>query len=424
MIVIGKVIMNRLLQALKMLGPGLLFAGAAIGVSHLVQSTRAGADFGFALIWLVLLTNFLKYPFFEYSHRYTAATGESLLNGYKRMGSWAIISFPILSLVSSFITISAIALVTTGLTENLFGTGLSIIQLCTILLVLIVAILVIGKYRLLENMMKVMIVILSITTVVALAAAVQHGSNVKPGFVHPDLLTTVGIGFMLALMGWMPAPIEVSVWPSLWTLEREKNTRHTASLKESLTDFYIGYISASALAVVFLSLGALVMYGTGETFSNSGTVFASQLVHLYTQSLGKWSFIFISVAALITMFSTLITVLDAYPRVLSGCASLIFDHPFFQKMGYAYWLWVTLFTIGTLLIITFFTSSMKNLVDIATILAFLTAPLFAWLNLRTVTGKNIPTEFQPPSWLKGISYVGFVYLLGFGVYYLYVRVMW
>ena len=31
---------------LKKLGPGILFAGAAIGVSHLVQSTKAGADFG------------------------------------------------------------------------------------------------------------------------------------------------------------------------------------------------------------------------------------------------------------------------------------------------------------------------------------------------------------------------------------------
>ena len=40
--------------SLKRLGPGLLFAGAAIGVSHLVQSTRAGADFGFGLLWALL----------------------------------------------------------------------------------------------------------------------------------------------------------------------------------------------------------------------------------------------------------------------------------------------------------------------------------------------------------------------------------
>ena len=48
----------------KRLGPGLLFAGAAIGVSHLVQSTRAGADFGWGLLWALLLANLMKYPFF------------------------------------------------------------------------------------------------------------------------------------------------------------------------------------------------------------------------------------------------------------------------------------------------------------------------------------------------------------------------
>ena len=39
-----------MIKAISKLGPGLLFAGAAIGVSHLVQSTRAGADFGLSLI--------------------------------------------------------------------------------------------------------------------------------------------------------------------------------------------------------------------------------------------------------------------------------------------------------------------------------------------------------------------------------------
>ena len=50
----------------KKLGPGLLFAGAAIGVSHLVQSTRAGADYGLGLVWALVLVNIFKYPFFQY----------------------------------------------------------------------------------------------------------------------------------------------------------------------------------------------------------------------------------------------------------------------------------------------------------------------------------------------------------------------
>ena len=52
-------------NTIQKLGPGLLFAGAAIGVSHLVQSTRAGADFGLGLLWALLLVNFFKYPFFN-----------------------------------------------------------------------------------------------------------------------------------------------------------------------------------------------------------------------------------------------------------------------------------------------------------------------------------------------------------------------
>ena len=54
-----------MIKLISKLGPGLLFAGAAIGVSHLVQSTRAGADFGWGLIWALLLVNIFKYPFFS-----------------------------------------------------------------------------------------------------------------------------------------------------------------------------------------------------------------------------------------------------------------------------------------------------------------------------------------------------------------------
>ena len=55
--------MGKANDILKKLGPGLLFAGAAIGVSHLVQSTKAGADFGLGLIWALIIANIFKYPF-------------------------------------------------------------------------------------------------------------------------------------------------------------------------------------------------------------------------------------------------------------------------------------------------------------------------------------------------------------------------
>jgi len=83
----------------KTLGPGILFATTAIGVSHLVQSTRAGAEYGFALIGFVLMANILKYPFFEYGSRYANATGKSLIYGYNKMGKgMLIVSFNYLNI--------------------------------------------------------------------------------------------------------------------------------------------------------------------------------------------------------------------------------------------------------------------------------------------------------------------------------------
>ena len=67
-----------------MFGPGLLFAGAAIGTSHLVQSTRAGADFGFALLWMVLLINICNILSLNLQ-RYTAAQQKNAMHGYFAM---------------------------------------------------------------------------------------------------------------------------------------------------------------------------------------------------------------------------------------------------------------------------------------------------------------------------------------------------
>ena len=59
---------------LNALGPGILMATAAIGGSHLVASTQAGAIFGWQLFWLILVVNVLKYPFFRFGIEYTLAT--------------------------------------------------------------------------------------------------------------------------------------------------------------------------------------------------------------------------------------------------------------------------------------------------------------------------------------------------------------
>ena len=96
---------------LRKLGPGILFAGAAIGVSHLVQSTRAGADFGFGLIWALILINLIKFPFFQFGTRYTIATGHDLLLGFKKLGTWVLGMYFVLTFLTMFTIQTAVAIV-------------------------------------------------------------------------------------------------------------------------------------------------------------------------------------------------------------------------------------------------------------------------------------------------------------------------
>jgi Mn2+/Fe2+ NRAMP family transporter len=97
------------------LGPGLLFAGAAIGTSHLVQATRAGALYGLGLLLFVLLANALKYPSFRAGPAYAAATGHSLLTGYRRQGSWALALIVLTQLPVHVIILAASAVTCAGL---------------------------------------------------------------------------------------------------------------------------------------------------------------------------------------------------------------------------------------------------------------------------------------------------------------------
>jgi Mn2+/Fe2+ NRAMP family transporter len=228
------------------------------------------------------------------------------------------------------------------------------------------------------------------------------------------------VAFLIALMGWMPIPIDAAAWHSLWTLERTKQTKYKPKLRESLIDFNIGYIGAALLALGFLSLGALVMYGSGEAFASSGTVFAGQLIGLYTGSLGGWAYPIIIVCAFSTMFSTTLTVTDAYPRVSRRMLEVLAPQRFSQKDDIALYRWLlVIISVLSLGVLYFLGDQFTLMIDLATTLSFLTAPVLAYINYRLVTAPHVPDDCQPKLWLKLLSWSGMVFLTGFALLYIY-----
>jgi len=406
---------------IKSLGPGLLWAGAAIGVSHLVQSTRAGAIYGFQLVGIILLINLLKYPFFEFGPRYASATGESLLHGYKRLGKWAVVLYLLLTIATMFTLQAAITAVTAGLFSFVFPNTFNMVTWSVIILTIATIIVAFGKYSFLDKIIKFIIIILALSTIIAVVSASTKGFNPNPEFAATFNWSFGDLALLIAFAGWMPSAIDISVWHSFWSIAKRKQGKHIPSVKESLFDFNVGYIGTAILSIGFLSLGALVMYGTGSTFSENGTMFAGQLIHLFTTNLGSWAYIFIAVAALTTMSSTTLTCLDAYPRVLKPATELLF--PKLKKndsdnWNWLSWMWLIILLSGTIVILLFFLKGMSFLVDLATTLSFLTAPVLGYLNFKAVMGKNVSEDHKPKRWLRILSWVGLVVLTAVGIYYL------
>ncbi|MFK5889718.1 MAG: Nramp family divalent metal transporter [Flavobacteriaceae bacterium] len=403
--------MNKFLKILKSLGPGLLFAGAAIGVSHLVQSTRAGADYGFGLLWALLLVHLFKYPFFQYGPRYAAATGESLIDGYKRLGKGFLWIYYTLTFATMFSIQAAVTIVTAGLAIKLFGLTNSTLIWSGIITLVSALILLIGRYKLLDNLMKVIVLVLSVSAISAVIIALNHPTTAVD-FTPVFPKGTVGIAFLIAFMGWMPAPLDISAWHSLWTLEKAKT--EDINPKKAIFDFNIGYFGTIVLGICFLSLGALVMFHSGETFSNKAGAFSAQLINLFTNNLGKGAYFIIAIAAFTTMFSTTITTLDASPRAMAKSTDLLFKN----NTKDSYLIWLVLLGAGTLIILGFFITSMTLMIKIATIISFLTAPFYAIANYLLITSKHTPKEWHPSSGLKLLSWLGIIFLIGFSVFYL------
>jgi len=396
----------------KSLGPGLLFAGAAVGVSHLVQSTRAGADFGFGLLWALLIAGIFKYPFFQFGPRYAAATGETLLDGYKKLGKGVLaISYGI-SFITMFVIQAAVTIVTAGLAVNLFGT-FDMVTWSLIITIVSILILLVGKYKLLDGLMKYVILVLTVCTLIAVSIALI---KTKQAFDFTQIIPkgTIEITFLIAFLGWMPAPLDISIWQSIWSLEKEKTTFQKITPKQAIFDFNVGYMCTIFLAVCFVVLGALVMNNSGEIFSSKGGDFAGQLISLYTENLGGSAYVFIAIAAFTTMFSTTITTLDASPRAMSIATRLLFS----TRIKLKYWFWIVLLATGTYIILRYFKEDMGLMVKIATILSFLTAPFYAILNYILITGKHTPKEHQPSIYFKILSICGIIFLVGFSVWFI------
>ena len=391
-------------------------ASAAVGGSHIVASTQAGAIYGWQLAIIIILVNLCKYPFFRFGVHYTLATNESLLEGYRKKGRVYLGVFFILNVFVAMVNTAAVSIICAAILKFIFMAigvtfAISIPLASTLVIAITWGILILGQYRFLDSLSKGIMIALTISTVSAvIIAAIKGGTPMAPDFVTPDPWTLASLGFIVALMGWMPAPIEISALNSMWVVAKRR--LNPVSFEDRIFDFNVGYIGTAILALVFLALGALVQYGTGEKVEAAGVAYIGQLIKMYAFAIGDWSKLLIAVIAFLCMFGTTLTVIDGYSRANNEALRLLMkkEHRSARNLN----IWMTVTSLVGIVIIAGFMSDVATLLYFAMICSFVSTPFFALLNFSLVrSGTNKVT-----GGLFWLGVFGFLYLAGFSILFI------
>ena len=401
------------------LGPGIVMASAAVGGSHIIASTQAGAIYGWELVSIVILANLFKYPFFRFGVQYTLDTGNTLLEGYRQKGQFYLWLFLALNVFATVINTAAVGLLTAAILTFIIPIPLPMPVLSSLVIVVITGILLLGKYRLLDSLSKIIMIALTVTTVSAVVIAFMRNGmqGVAPAdFVAPSPWELSKLAFLVALMGWMPAPIEISAINSMWVVAKRRLTK--VSYQDGLFDFNVGYIGTAILAVVFLALGALVQFGSPETVEMVGGKYIAQLINMYASTIGEWARLLIAVIAFMCMFGPTITVIDGYSRTNVESLRLLLGkrESTVRTLNIA----MVLAAASGLAIIFYFNNAVGPMLKFAMIASFVSAPVFAWLNLSL----TMKAKHSVKGGLLWLSFIGLFYLTAFAALFIAQQAGW
>lgn len=407
-------------------GPGLMFAATSVGVSHIVQSTRAGADFGLGLMLMIIVVNLIKYPAFQFGTRYALATGTTLLQGYRNIGNWAVYSYGLINLLFMPILFAALIMGMSGVIIVITGIEMSTTLLGPIIMVICIALLKLGRYSLLEKITKILVVIFTVLTFTAAFVTLFTYDVFSSFVIFPSALSFSSIFFIVALIGWMPTGLEVSVWQSVWTLKKTTKQPDEEEAKQFRLDFNIGFMGTTLLAISFMILGTALMHNIGEQFPASAPAFIARVIELYRVSIGEWSVPLIGICTFAVFFSTTIAVFDGYPRILIATADRLKsdEEPWAVKQYARSTLYTVLIVsgaIGAYMFIALWGNSFATFIDFSTTISFLYGPIVAFLNHIAMNSKDVPLEYKPGKGMNFLSIAGITILTLVGVYYCYLK---
>lgn len=238
-------------EKLKVIGPGAIVTASFIGPGTVTTATRAGASFGYAILWAVVFSIITTIILQLMVSRLGIITQEGLGEAIREQFSNPIIKFCAIWLVVISIGVGCAAYISGDLLGTSLGistlTGMSENVIAPIVGVIILFFGLSGSYKLIERMMVFLIVIMGITFVTTMFVAQPDWGSVFKGAFVPTM-PSGSIIMIIAVIGTTVVPYNFFIHAST-AHEKWKDPSH---IKEARWDTIIsisvgGFITAAIL---------------------------------------------------------------------------------------------------------------------------------------------------------------------------------
>lgn len=303
-------------EKLKFIGPGVVLAAMAIGSGELILTPRSAAQYGFALLWVTVLTIVYKAAFSEGLARLTIASGDDVFRALDWLpgGRHWFQYFIILVFSLDMIGYGGIALACGSALSGLFpGLDIRVVALFTIILVPIL--LYTGSYPLFEKIVVAMCAVLLVGLLYTLFQVPLPGNQIASGLVPK--IPQGSIATIMGLMGWIGAGTTTMLY-STWINEKIGKARNEDEYRRWLSTMRIDCIASYTLmfgiSFAFLAMGVATLHTHGIVPEKQQIMFTLSRM-LDSVPRGRETFL---VVAFFALFSTVVSCMDGKSRAIAS----------------------------------------------------------------------------------------------------------
>ncbi|HEY7497713.1 MAG TPA: Nramp family divalent metal transporter [Vicinamibacterales bacterium] len=326
--------------ALGRIGPGMVLAASIVGSGELIATTTLGAQVGFAVLWIILVSCAIKPVVQAEFGRYTIATGDTGLEGFNRVpGPRAGVSWLVwVWAITVTLTLLQVGGMYGGVSQvlNLLVPAISVNVWVGVCFAITLALLLGGGYERIERLAIVKVGVFTLLTVCAAAIFIQRPDSISAADLASGMtlhLPAAGLATAIAVFGITGVGATELVMYPYWCVEkgyarfvgpRDESdawiSRARGWIRVMHLDIACSLVIYTLATVAFYLLGAGVLHKMGIVPADRDTVVV--LSNIYTQTLGAWALWIFYLGAVVTLYGTIFASTAAHARLFADVVRL------------------------------------------------------------------------------------------------------